>query len=434
MTNFEKRVWTQSEAESWLKDNDFKYTGNVGGIEIPEVMANWYAYRQENPDKYDSFRNDLSPFGFDEEDGVMAVYGLYDDEDKGSEVQSIRFYHGKGESEENDAEEEELDKQCPNCGRWVHEDEEICPECGYEFDLTSKLENIGESEVVFTKHWASGNLDMDDYHYDLFFSDIQFVLNDNITKKDKVSCSKRKPYKVNFAETLEDKFTLIPTNQVGSMSKDKPSWVKTLFRKKCEVYKSDNCYALKYDDKVICLKEDDDKNMWSGRIINYDDCCDYKEYIQFSTDSKQVEMNFESLTIDVDFIEKDSDGNYIAKGNIISEGAWNGVYFPKEVLKELSAEHMEKISVDVGKTHKDKIEDVGEILSIQYKDGEKGWYIETRIEDEDAKELIDDMETPGFSIETKLLIDTDRRIVEKVKEISSVVIVPNPACKVCYIE
>jgi len=298
----------------------------------------------------------------------------------------------------------------------------------------SELEKIEDSEVVFTKHWASGNLDSDDFHYDLFFSDKQFVLNDDITKVKKVSCSKRKPYKVNFTETLDEKFTLIPTNQVGSMSKDKPSWIKKIFKEKCEVFEGENCYALKYDDNVLCIKEDGEENIWESSIIKYNECCDNNDYIDFSTDSKEVELNFESITIDVDFIEEDSDGNYIAKGNIISEGAWNGVYFPNNVLQEVSKEHMECIKVDVGESHEDKLEDVGDIQSIEYKKGERGWYIEALIEDEEAKKLIDNMDTPGFSIETILMIDTNRRIVEEVKEISCVVIVPNPACKVCYIE
>jgi len=83
----ETRKWDKDEAEEWLKDNDFK-------ISDYDNMSNFHAFRQNNPDKYDEIRADVAPFDFDETDGVQVLYGFFDDSDKGSEIQSIRFYHG----------------------------------------------------------------------------------------------------------------------------------------------------------------------------------------------------------------------------------------------------------------------------------------------------------------------------------------------------
>ncbi len=99
------RVWTRGEASEWLKEHNFEYSGTVGGIEIPEVLPNQYAYRQQNPDKYDDFRVDSAPFDFDKNDGVHVIYGItVEGDDRKSEIQSIRFYHGKRDLGEEEAE------------------------------------------------------------------------------------------------------------------------------------------------------------------------------------------------------------------------------------------------------------------------------------------------------------------------------------------
>jgi len=42
-----------------------------------------------------------TPFNFDEDDGVLVVYGIYTDNGKKkSEIQSIKFYHDKGNEKE----------------------------------------------------------------------------------------------------------------------------------------------------------------------------------------------------------------------------------------------------------------------------------------------------------------------------------------------
>ncbi len=87
LENEDMREWTKEEAEEWLEDNDF----NTGDY---DKMANFHAFTQNDADKYDDIRTETAPFGFDEDDGVHALYGIFDD-DRGSEVQSIRFYHGE---------------------------------------------------------------------------------------------------------------------------------------------------------------------------------------------------------------------------------------------------------------------------------------------------------------------------------------------------
>jgi len=90
------RKWAKDEAAEWLKEHDFK-TGNY------EKMANYHSFRQEDPDKYDSFRQENEPFDFDEDDGVRVIYGIrVVDGERTSEIQSIRFYHGEADESEND--------------------------------------------------------------------------------------------------------------------------------------------------------------------------------------------------------------------------------------------------------------------------------------------------------------------------------------------
>jgi hypothetical protein len=87
------KVWSKEDAASWLKKNDFK-SGNY------EKQANYHSFRQEDPDKYDEFRIEKAPFGFKESDGVIAVYGIFEEDGKRkAEIQTIRFYHGEGDKE-----------------------------------------------------------------------------------------------------------------------------------------------------------------------------------------------------------------------------------------------------------------------------------------------------------------------------------------------
>lgn len=88
------KVWSKDKAKDWLKEHDFK-TGSY------EKIANYHSFRQENPDKYDSFKADKKPFDFKESDGVIVVYGIYQKEGKKiSEIQTIKFYHGEKDKEE----------------------------------------------------------------------------------------------------------------------------------------------------------------------------------------------------------------------------------------------------------------------------------------------------------------------------------------------
>lgn len=74
-------TWTKSEAESWLKDHDFKTSGTIGGESIPVDTGNYWAYRQEDPDKYDDFRVVDDILGFEPGDGVHIVIGIQEDDD-----------------------------------------------------------------------------------------------------------------------------------------------------------------------------------------------------------------------------------------------------------------------------------------------------------------------------------------------------------------
>ena len=83
------KKWTIEEAKNWLKEHNFK-TGDM------DTIANYYAFRQNDPEKYKTFAVEKKPFGFDEDSGVYVVYGIRTENgEKKSEIQSIKFYHGK---------------------------------------------------------------------------------------------------------------------------------------------------------------------------------------------------------------------------------------------------------------------------------------------------------------------------------------------------
>ncbi len=84
------KKWTIEEAKNWLKEHNFK-TGDM------DTIANYYAFRQNDPGKYKTFAVEKKPFGFGEDSGVYVVYGIRNENgEKKSEIQSIKFYHGKG--------------------------------------------------------------------------------------------------------------------------------------------------------------------------------------------------------------------------------------------------------------------------------------------------------------------------------------------------
>ncbi len=81
------RKWTKKQAIAWLKDHDFKY-GDY------DYMKNYHSFRQKDPADFDRFRMDKEPFDFDEDDGVVVIWGI---KDETTEIQSIRFFHGGDE-------------------------------------------------------------------------------------------------------------------------------------------------------------------------------------------------------------------------------------------------------------------------------------------------------------------------------------------------
>lgn len=100
--NKEVRKWTKASAKEWLSEHDFKNSDY-------EEIANYHAFRQTDPGKYSEFRMDKKPFGGKESDGIVVVYGIYTEEgERKSEIQSIKFWHGEEEKEEDSGTENEL--------------------------------------------------------------------------------------------------------------------------------------------------------------------------------------------------------------------------------------------------------------------------------------------------------------------------------------
>jgi len=392
-----------------------------------------------------------------------------------SEIQSIRFYHGE------DEEESENQRQCPECGAWIDDDTETCPECGTEIDelfegrcpkcgsfLSNpkvdecpncgedvdpfeainpiKLEKKGKTNIKIVKHWRQGELSNgeDEFlHYDIFFEDKHFHTNNNPLEKEVTLCSMRKPYKKNFINEIEDEYTFINKNEVGNIDSS-DSWMKKLADDEGVLYEGKECYAISLDEKdetpILCIHEEESfNNEWIARFIDITECCEYTEIIDFSGKPVEFEMEFESKPVDVSFMEKDDDGNLVAEGNIISKGAWNGLYFSEDVVRDIDESELRDASIDVGKidvpnAHEEKLEDVGELINLEWNDEEIAWRMEFKITDDEAIELVEQMDNPGLSIETRLMVNKVRRIVDRVKEISAIVTLENPACKVCYIE
>jgi len=91
------KKWTKDSAMSWLKEHDFK-TSDF------EKMENYFSFRQTDPKQYDSFKADKAPFNFNEAGGCLVIFGIKGAGDnKTSEIQTIRFYHGGKIKEESES-------------------------------------------------------------------------------------------------------------------------------------------------------------------------------------------------------------------------------------------------------------------------------------------------------------------------------------------
>jgi len=127
------RKWTKSQAVTWLKEHNFKHDNY-------DKMANYHSFRQQDPGQYRKFRVDKSPFSFKRQDGVIIIYGIKQKDGKSvSEMQSIRFYHGE-------TDEENQENQGQNIAKNNHENQECCEE--YQFGDFNFTVHRAETSLV----------------------------------------------------------------------------------------------------------------------------------------------------------------------------------------------------------------------------------------------------------------------------------------------
>ncbi len=96
--------WDGDEARQWVEDHD--------EFEVlkEEKTENFHDIRVRDPDQYDRFRTKWQGRAtkpededFDDDDRpILFQFGFVDDEDRGSETQALRFYHGEADHEDGD--------------------------------------------------------------------------------------------------------------------------------------------------------------------------------------------------------------------------------------------------------------------------------------------------------------------------------------------
>jgi len=125
----------------------------------------------------------------------------------------------------------------------------------------------------------------------------------------------------------------------------------------------------------------------------------------------------------------------VIRGIAITQGKWNGLYYPSEVLKKVSnSKRKLPILVEHARTAKFLDSPVGYVRTWKYDDTIKGIIFDAVISDEGVKELIKGGKLPGVSISAYVETrpENSHEVVTDLvmRELS---LVKNPACHVSLI-
>lgn len=298
-------------------------------------------------------------------------------------------------------------------------------------DIIEKaIENEGKEEVSYTlsHHWwktHSMKRSPIKEHWDLFIDDQQFVLDENPIENKEVTGGSRSPLPIKHLGTIGPNY--IKPGDAGNPTDNTPCWIEQVASGTAKIIRDEGKikeYTLQGDvNKRIHLKEQDDE--WHLKDIT----------------NKEKQLNEHKLaakTIKIDLMERNEMGDLEVSGVILGSGVWNNYYWPEEVIKnDISEEDIRAASIDVGKTHDDKHEDVGEVLEIEYDEEAEGWWIRTLITNEEAASLAETIYEEGslgWSVEVTVYEDSLRNIIEEITELSAIVAVDGPASQVSYID
>lgn len=117
------------------------------------------------------------------------------------------------------------------------------------------------------------------------------------------------------------------------------------------------------------------------------------------------------------------------EGILLSYGAWNGYYYPPEVIDGYNAKQI--IGMPIRLEHVER--DLGKITDAWNTDDHsiaiRGW-----IDDPDTVEIVKNKECTGLSPLVYFKADDSRKVVTSITKITEGSVVENPACKVCFIE
>jgi len=294
-------------------------------------------------------------------------------------------------------------------------------------DIIEKaIENEGKEEVSYTlsHHWwktHSMKRSPIKEHWDLFIDDQQFVLDENPIENKEVTGGSRSPLPIKHLGTIGPNY--IKPGDAGNPTDNTPCWIEQVASGTAKIIRDEGKikeYTLQGDvNKRIHLKEQDDE--WHLKDIT----------------NKEKQLNEHKLaakTIKIDLMERNEMGDLEIEGTILGEGTWNGYFWPENVIKDLGEDTVRNLAIDVGESHQDKYEDVGEVMEVKWHEEDRGWWIRALITDDEAIDLAESFETPGWSVECVVYEDSLRRIIEEITEMERVVLVPEPASQVSYVD
>lgn len=420
-------------------------------VKITNPYKNEHACRLKEPTGYDEFRRKNGEITIGDKK-ADAIYGIKNSEGR-AELQSVRFPANvfsveeakswcgnnggikfeaavsQSSEDEDEGPEDEVNRElfCPHCGVELPDPfVEACPYCGEWFK-----EALKSVKYNFIKHWVAGDLtyknESNSKHYDLIIDDKQFVFKLCPMENDGAECSLREPYSKNFIDKNDGVRVLLKKREPGHIGDGAPCWMRSL--------ESGELSLLKDTDEMCVLYNADKSEIWSLVLADVDkNVWIFTKEQRAIAGKQELKCTLKSAPIRIEKLSKNELGNYEVSGNILTNGTWNQIYYTVEAVKGIPEEWIKNLRVDVGIDHDDKIVDAGTVAEYKWNEMDNGWWIRAVISDGDAIKLIDEMENVGFSVEVMVLVDRLKGMGEKITQLDCVVVVENPACKVCYLE
>lgn len=268
-------------------------------------------------------------------------------------------------------------------------------------------------------------------HWDLIIPpDIMFVIADNPLKGSSTSLQ-RKVYSKNFWLKGSKQAEYIKPGTPGNPAKDTPCWAERVDSGKVTILeKGDLFMRFRFKGKKISgtytlSREDPNTNLWKfGKM----------ELPKGTT--KELSANEEivqtTMNLAIDGWE-DVTGGLLIKGGALSYGVWNGEYYPPHVVAD-RPERIKGVPLGIG-SHYDPT-NVGVVKEYEFSEKECINRTESFIpeKEKEAIKRVKNGEFAGQSVEVRVRVDKVRKIINKIVGYDRLVLVDEPACKVCTID